>query len=91
MDKREALWAVPRSQESSRPPLSRSKPAASVVHPAPRTAAPQRKQSPGARPLTSDKLKDGKEICKKYNLGQCSEPCPAGRLHVCNAVVAQSG
>eukprot|EP00971_Amphidinium_carterae_P070496 1394496-Amphidinium_carterae.1 len=91
MDKREALWAVPRSQEHVRPPLSRSRPAASSASAPARASAPPRKQSPGSKPLTSDKLKDGKEICKKYNLGQCSEPCPAGRLHVCNAVVAQSG
>ena len=38
-----------------------------------------------------DKLKDGTLVCRKFNMGQCSEPCPRGYKHVCNVIVNASG
>ena len=34
----------------------------------------------------ADKLKSGESLCRKWNQGGCSEPCPNGREHRCNAI-----
>eukprot|EP00971_Amphidinium_carterae_P120707 2391875-Amphidinium_carterae.1 len=40
---------------------------------------------------TSATLKNGKEVCAAWNKGQCKEPCPQSKLHVCNAVIGKNG
>ena len=55
-----------------------------------RPKAPQSKgQQPksGGTANVKSVTKDGREICEKFNRGQCSDPCPAKRLHVCNAAI----
>ena len=47
--------------------------------------------TPKKKAQTADKLKDGTEICRNWNLGKCSDPCPQGRKHVCNAVSKKGG
>ena len=52
------------------------------------------RQDAGARweiPKPADRQKDGKEVCRAWNNGKCSEPCPRGFLHVCNNVVGKGG
>lgn len=51
---------------------------------------PRRQPSPGADLPRAreggivDKTKKGVEICRKYNLNQCSGKCPHKRVHICN-------
>ena len=47
----------------------------------------QQKDRPAGASKVVNTTKDGRQICIKYNLGKCSEPCPEKRLHVCNASV----
>jgi hypothetical protein len=39
------------------------------------------------RPRYASYVKGGQEVCKAYNMGQCtSNPCPHGGAHVCNVI-----
>ena len=60
-----------------------------VAHSGRKRQLPIDQQSQGSRrhQTNSDNLvksKGGEEICRKYNLGKCTDPCPHGFLHVCD-------
>ena len=38
-----------------------------------------------------DLLKDGTQVCRKFNAGECSEPCPRGYKRVCSVVLNKTG
>ena len=58
----------------------------------PRQDAGARRAQPGGEAQKpGDRQKDGKEVCRAWNYGKCSEPCPRGFLHVCNNVVGKGG
>ena len=79
-ERREAQWDlpidVPNSKKRETTP-ERVKP------------TPEKRKEPQDKPKKAgefaDQLKDGSQICLKWNKGQCSSKC--GRLHVCNKVL----
>ena len=48
-------------------------------------------KAPGKGAPLGDRLRDGTQVCRKFNLGACTEPCPRGFKHVCNVVLNKSG
>ena len=49
------------------------------------------KKGGGGQIVTVDKLLDVQQLCSRWNQGACKEPCPAGRVHACNAKVKANG
>ena len=85
-ERRELMWDTSQAQ----PPalLDRDRPLRAPRADAAATRQQAAKQWDGA-PKTADALKDGKKICRLWNQGRCSEPCPKAYLHVCNAIVGK--
>ena len=60
----------------------------------PEKRKPQREQpkhQPASKPRTASALRDGRAVCKLYNEGRCSNPCPKDMAHVCSAIIYKSG
>ena len=61
----------------------------------PKAAPPPPVLQPDAKRVrtlkTADRLKSGESLCRKWNQGGCSEPCPNNREHRCNAVCKKGG
>ena len=86
LEKREVMWKPP---DAAQPRAALPAPAASAPPRPPRPPAGQ--QQGQLQPRTADTLKNGKAICRAFNSGSCSEPCPKDQLHVCSAVTSKSG
>ena len=56
-------------------------------------AAPPGKSGGGgaADPSLATHLKNGKELCRSFNEGRCSEPCLRNLEHACSMIVNKSG
>eukprot|EP00971_Amphidinium_carterae_P103066 2040180-Amphidinium_carterae.1 len=83
-------WSKPAQGSASTqrvPPQSRQPPKQSAASSA-RPASSAQRMPTGT---TSATLKNGKEVCAAWNEGQCKEPCPQNKLHVCNAVISKNG
>ena len=70
---------------------ARTPPPPSVPQSFPARAAERSKKDGGGSLKMATHLKNGKEICRNFNRGKCSEPCPRDLLHVCAAYVSKSG
>ena len=94
-----------RSQERSRPafqsPNKRQRTSGGPFSPpqGSKREQPSGNRRPSPRPLKRRDSKpqgtvqhlSGKEICKRFNHANCSDPCPEGRLHVCDVKMPGSG
>eukprot|EP00971_Amphidinium_carterae_P135695 2688640-Amphidinium_carterae.1 len=94
---REAMWMVPKFTETSGRQAQGSNSQCHSRQPAPKQTPAQTSrlaassvQRPPAK-TTAFALKNGKEVCVAWNKGNCREPCPQGKLHVCNAIISKSG
>ena len=74
---REVMWSPP-------PP-----PASGQQRPQTGSGPGQKTGGKGAQ--LGDRLKDGTQVCRKFNAGECSEPCPRGYKHVCSVVLNKTG
>ena len=85
-EKREAMWEVPKQDKPQRPATRAPPPPVPWVAPKHGSGAGgaggSGKHGAGAAPQADG---NQREICNKWNEGRCTEPCPAGRRHVCNA------
>ncbi len=90
-ERRELMWDTsmavpaappPQPHQASRPPKRQD------VGRAERKPQPHK---PPAAGKTADTMRDGKTVCRLWNQGKCSEPCPRGFMHVCNALVGSNG
>ena len=90
MLEREAMWMCSAEDKVG---MSRATSQAGSVSkvgsPAKQTAQAQKKGSGAV--LTVDTLLDGQQLCAKWNMNACRDPCPAGRVHACNAKVKANG
>ncbi len=74
---REVMWSPP------------SPPAPGPQRPPTSVGRSQRTGGKGAQ--LGDRLKDGTQVCRKFNAGECSEPCPRGYKRVCSVVINKTG
>ena len=87
---RAAMWELPEApkEPAVADPRGAKRPRAEPV--AERQPRAEPKKKAGLKPggvLTTDTMRDGVKICRDWNNGGCSEPCPNGYRHVCNAQV----
>eukprot|EP00971_Amphidinium_carterae_P350759 6491727-Amphidinium_carterae.1 len=92
LTEREGCWTDASHPQQPRPDVRPALPRmarGATPKSAPQRPAPAVPTPDSSKIRTADKLRDGKTICRKWNspVG-CSEPCPFGRLHVCNAVTS---
>ena len=87
-ERRELVWdaTTAPAPASSQPSNARGE-----AKPPRQDAGARRAQPGGEAQKPGDRQKDGKEVCRAWNHGKCSEPCPRGFLHVCNNIVGKGG
>ena len=86
MARRESMWEAPVEQRSlTRRPSDPG--SASAAHAGPASQSTAKHDLNAGIPVGGrcTHMRDGSEICQKWQNGQCPDPCPNNRKHVCCA------